>query len=357
MAEETAGKKFRFNAKQIGLTYSCPATAEENPIPGKDALLAGLQAVSTIPLEQYIISKERHESGKIHYHVYAKWAEKLDLSSARAFDLHGVHPNILTGTPKSQWKTYIVKDGDYITNFYVPKVTKYAEALSASTVEEGLALLAEYHPRDYLLQRERLKANLEAHRSASTRPSTRELLPMSAYGESIAERVRERWTTRAIVIIGATNLGKTSFAKRLGATPYLVSHMDQLKCIPTATTHLIFDDMSFSHLPRSGVLHLMDLEEDRAIHVRYSTANLPSSMPRIFTTNEDDFLGYADKERVSSRRWDPAIERRIEWIEINERLFYFFLLGGGTPPNPPGLPGRARGRPAPWTPNSKGVRC
>lgn len=323
MAEKTAAKPFRFNAKQVGLTYSCPVGATENPIPSKELLLEELKKVSSHEIEQYIISKERHESGAIHYHCYVKWENRLDITNARAFDAYGVHPNILTGTPKSQWKHYCAKDGDYITNFYIKKVTKYAEALNATTVEEGLAILAEHHPRDYLLQRGRLKENLEQHLHSSKKVQHKELLPMSAYGESIAERVHASWKTHAIVIIGETCLGKTCFAKRLGTQPYLVSHMDQLRCIPSGATHLVFDDMSFIHLPRSAILHLMDLEEDRAIHCRYATATLSSSMPRIFTTNLNDFLGYTDKEQTTSRRFDPAIERRIEWIEINEKLFYF----------------------------------
>lgn len=321
--EPTEVSKFRFNAAQIGLTYSCP-TGGPNPISTKEQILEVIGKVSpTIGLEQYIISVERHKNDEKHYHVYARYEKKLDIRNSRAWDVAGVHPNILKGTPKAAWKHYICKDGDYITNFYVKKVTKYSEALAASSVSEGLAIIAEHHPRDYLLQRDKVRSNLTEHLLAKRPRNERNLNPMSEYGVYVKSIVLDVWKTLAIVLHGETNLGKTCFARLLGEHPYLISHMDQLKSIPPETTHLVFDDMSFGHLPRSAILHLMDLEEDRAIHVRYTTATLNSGMPRVFTTNLINFLGYINEKDPSGalRQEDPAIERRLKWICIENKLY------------------------------------
>lgn len=316
-------KGFRLNAIQVGLTYSCPTNMEENPITSKDQILAVLETVSSIALSQYLISVERHESGKKHYHVYARWERKLDIRNAeRTFDCMGVHPNICSGKVGAAWKNYVAKGGDYITNFYVPKVTKYAEALAQESVSEALAILAANHPRDYLLQRDRLKANLEAHQ-LSKRPRVQRVLePLNEYGEYVKSMVLAEWKTLAIILHGRTNLGKTCFAKRLGEFPYLISHMDQLRNIPPETTHLVFDDMSFAHLPRSAILHLVDLEEDRMIHVRYSTALVPSGLPRLFTTNLRHLFGFdGEGPGSTSRLFDEAIARRISFIDLENKLW------------------------------------
>jgi hypothetical protein len=59
---------FRFNAKKVGLTFSCPVSLPENPIPSAVALRDAL--LSKVGFAKYIVAQEDHESGKKHYHVY-----------------------------------------------------------------------------------------------------------------------------------------------------------------------------------------------------------------------------------------------------------------------------------------------
>lgn len=312
-------REFRVNAVKVGLTYSCPQDADSNPIPSKEALLEVLQNVSSIPIAKYIIAVEKHESGKLHYHCFLHYEKKIDVTGERAWDAFGVHPNVLKGTPKKYWEDYCAKDKDYISNYYVEKVSKYKAALEASSVTEGLEIIAEHHSRDYLLQRDRIKRNLEEHHLA-TRTTAPKITheTWSAYGRELRGSIPMIWNRKAIVICGPTNLGKTALAMGLSTQPYLVSHMDQLRTIPFGTTHLVLDDMSFSHLPRSTILHLMDLEHDRTIHARYAAAVLASGLPRIFTTNLTNFLG---SENEMNRADDPAIARRIAWFDVNDPLY------------------------------------
>lgn len=317
MQEQQPAKEFRFNAIKGGFTWSCPVNQEENPIQSKEDLLKTLESVSTVPIEQYLISVERHETGKKHYHAYVRWTKKIDISNSRAFDCCGVHPNILTGIKKA-WEHYVAKEKDYITNYYIQKVTKYSEALEALTVEEGLQILEKNHPRDYLLQRDRIHKNLTDHHNQKRKIQDTTAYQWSEYGEYVVTLVKESWMSKTIILHGPTNVGKTALAKWMGGSPMLVSHLDQLRNIPATTSHLIFDDMSFSHLPRTTILHLVDLAEDRAIHIRYGMGLIRAGLPRILTTNRRDFLG---REGEESRQYDPAIERRICWIDVENKLY------------------------------------
>lgn len=105
-----------------------------------------------------------------------------------------------------------------------------------------------------------------------------------------------------MILIGESNIGKTSFAKALLPNALIVSHMDDLGLYDvTAHSGLLFDDMEFTHIPRSAQIHLVDIDDARSIHIRYQTANIPANTKKIFTTNlEDIFLD------------DPAINRRIQ---------------------------------------------
>lgn len=317
MADEQNNANFRFAAKTIGLTYS----ANRGRIASKEALLQFLEGLGgeSNPIEQYIISTEKHStSDDIHFHVYLRWKNRFETTDCRKFDCCGVHPNILKGTIRQGWKDYVAKDGDYITNFYKPKVSKYSEALEADNVETGLELLAKHHPRDYLLSRDRMKRNLTDHFCATKPSRLKQYESWSEYGVFVKSLIMASWMEKAIILHGPTASGKTALAKSLAPNPILVSHLDQLKSLPKNTSHLILDDMFFGHLPRTTVLHLMDLEEERHIHVRYGTGVLPAGLPRIFTTNLRDFLG-RDGEII--RQEDPAIERRLLWIDIENKLY------------------------------------
>lgn len=114
------------------------------------------------------------------------------------------------------------------------------------------------------------------------------------------------WST-SFVIRGDSGIGKTQWALTLIDRPLLVTHMDQLRLYdPRRFGGIVFDDMSFSHLPREAQIHLVDTAQPRAIHVRYGLAHLPSGTKKIFTTNSlNIFLN------------DPAINRRITYFNAN----------------------------------------
>lgn len=321
--DEQADGKFRVASKCIGATYSCPKDQEVNPIDGAGGKEGLLQFWVDLggeanPVEQYIVSVEKHQSGAKHYHLYVRFKNRFETTDVRKFDYAGVHPNILKGAIKQGWKDYVAKDGDFITNFYKKKVSKYSEALAAESLEEALTTLATFHPRDYLLSRDRMKRNLVDHFCATKPSRLKQYESWSEYGEYVKKMVLMSWETKAIILHGPTSLGKTALAKSLGTNPIMISHLDQLKTLPTSTTHLILDDMFFGHLPRTTVLHLMDLEEERHIHVRYATGVIPAGLPRIFTTNKMDFLG---REGEELRQHDPAIERRLLWIDVENKLY------------------------------------
>lgn len=92
---------------------------------------------------------------------------------------------------------------------------------------------------------------------------------------------------RAMVLWGESGIGKTCFAKALLPKALLVSHMDDLlKFNQKKYDGIIFDDMDFKHHPRTAQIHLLDVDDTRSIHCRYSTAVIPRNTRKIFTTNE-----------------------------------------------------------------------
>lgn len=109
------------------------------------------------------------------------------------------------------------------------------------------------------------------------------------------------WDT-SLMLVGPSGRGKTTWALTFFPNPLLISHIDELKAFdPGFHGGIVFDDMDFTHWPRTSQIHLLDTDFQRAIHVRYGTVILPKATKKIFTTNTTQmFLTH-----------DPAIARRL----------------------------------------------
>lgn len=111
------------------------------------------------------------------------------------------------------------------------------------------------------------------------------------------------------ILWGLPGIGKTEFARALLPTALVVRHMDDLARYASGEYHgLIFDDMSFTHMPRTAQIHILDWELDSSIHIRYATATIPRHTQRIFTTNENNGAIFNLN--------DGAISRRVEIINL-----------------------------------------
>lgn len=116
------------------------------------------------------------------------------------------------------------------------------------------------------------------------------------------------WSTSHI-IWGASGIGKTQFALAHFNKPLLVSHIDDLKAFnPDIHDGIVFDDMNFTHIPRTAQIHLLDIDQPRSIHIRYSTCTIPANTKKIFTTNEEGAFIFNLE--------DEAIKRRVTVTRI-----------------------------------------
>lgn len=113
---------------------------------------------------------------------------------------------------------------------------------------------------------------------------------------------------RSLVLEGESGIGKTQFALALLPKALWVTHMDDLLSFdPSQHTGIIFDDMSFKHMPRTAQIHITDYDMTRSIHCRYRSACIPKHTPKIFTCNEYPFTEN-----------DAAIDRRVTLMQVNK---------------------------------------
>lgn len=145
-------------AKYTLLTYA------QVPGPEADGFANGLADVFTSErvAAQYVIGRERHADGGIHFHCFLDFGRKFSSRDTRIFDLGERHPNIerVGRTPRRAYD-YAIKDGDIVgrTEGYEgpsdhatrgeqgERGSDWSRIVSAETRDEFFVLLGELQPR------------------------------------------------------------------------------------------------------------------------------------------------------------------------------------------------------------------
>lgn len=192
------------------------------------------------------------------------------------------------------------------------KNNNYKQILQASTYQESIELMRELEPADFVRYRDNIERALRREHMQKP-PFIRD---MSTFCRSAI--AKSTLDNKAVVLTGKSGCGKTSYAKSHFKHPLVISHMDQLKDVnPCLHDGLIFDDMSFAHMPTESCIHLCDLENDRYVHCRHSMGFMPGGMHRIFTTNKP----YRSLFNFGTEEQEKAIDRRVYLLHVNKMLY------------------------------------
>jgi len=283
---------FKFDSQTAFLTYA-QCDAEIN------ALVDFLNGVK--PLEWARVCRERHEDGNWHLHAVCKWESRVQSRNQAFLDYNGKHPNIQPIRSIKRALEYVAKDGQFRDIGPVPQSSTNIDWMAAAeTMSE-----CEYYK---LACKERLPFQYAQKFWQLGCKQSCEITD-----DYIADLSRERIDLNlaalpqgTTVLVGPSGIGKTSWAKRVCPKPALwVRHIDVLRSFRKGYhKSIIFDDMSFRHMPREAQIHIVDQTDEAHVHCRYGHAVIPSNTTKIFTANEMPFLD------------DPAILRRINLLHL-----------------------------------------
>lgn len=305
---DLSAPKWRFQGKKGFFTWAqCPVS--------KEAALEQLTAaLKTWDLVKYRIAREYHEDGEPHLHAFIQCRKKISTTNVHFVDLVDTDKNVYHGNYQTcrnpeAVKEYCKKDGDFIENTGEGLFATLIQVAADEGVKRALEVLKDQNPELYVRDSKRIKSNLQL----AVPPAGQAVDPTFTFLPD--PTAVKYWTLHkhefSLWIRGKSNTGKSSYALSLfGGRGLLVSHMDQLKTLdPEYHTGLVFDDMSFTHWPRSSVIHLVDVKQRRAINVKHSVAILPAGFPRVFVSN-DNIWPCEDK----------ALKRRIVGWHVTEDL-------------------------------------
>ena len=321
--------KFQCKRKGWGLTYSAPNDGDLHYVKQHQELHPDIPVtndnVKEIMLEpmlndlrhtfrnhdidKYILAAETHRNGKFHVHVFIKFTKTLRVTTPRKFDLHGDHPNILKGNPGLNWETYCRKDGTYISNYEPGCDWNGAWAMAKEgKVDQAYALIISNYPRDAALNGDKIKANFQS--------AAREIREQETRSKTTTYNISQfTWPqltdfSKAVCLVGAAGIGKTSFAKAHFKNALLVRTKDRLRDFDAGIHDgIILDDPGFMHkMTREQIIALLDMQDSTTVECRYRDAYIPAGTPRVLTFN----FGH-----VHIDFGDAAIARRVTRIDLS----------------------------------------
>lgn len=262
----------------------------------KEELLGFLSRIEGVAYA--IACREVHEDGSPHFHAMVKFEKKKDIRNQRFFDFNGCHPNVQAAKNPSASINYCKKDQDFV-EFGSSGSPSLVDICSSMDRLEWLS----YCIREKIAYAycDEIWKSTHVSRVATIEEGT------EIVGNMCPRLAEFRYDgPLSLVLIGPAGCGKTTWAKTYLPKPILfVTHIDRLKDYePTYHRSILFDDMDFSHIPRTAQIELVDRENPRDIHRRYGITNIPAGVPKCFTGNTRMFLD------------DEAINRRIRVVNL-----------------------------------------
>lgn len=310
---------FRIYAKKLFLTYS-----QVNPKITAEHVLEQLKEKLHLHEVNYVIGKESHQDGGVHYHAILAHFEKFHIRKSDQLDIEYenqvFHGNYSAVRSLRQAVSYICKDKNYITNLenlfdgrlltakeFIVKEVKdkgVEQALMdyyAKTPDKAIAGLSVGALKKHFNDIEKLKTTLRLDNIETP-------FGLDSFR---AQPELQQWMKspkKTLVLVGDSGLGKTqfckSFVKQNNLKTLIVSHKEDFKRLNDTYDAIIIDDANIHELEETQLLSVIDNQADKTIRVLYDAVIKKAGIIQLITMNKNEFrkLSYTFGQERFARR-------------------------------------------------------
>jgi hypothetical protein len=291
-------------------------------------------------------ARDSEEEAYDHTHIAVKWNKKLDFRSPRCFDIIVYIDESGSGRARIRKPTKQEEGGPLVIHPHIQPINNVEHAVRLFDVyhhKDGTPVQSEARPGSgQTLFYKRLRdASTLAEACDIAGVEIRTVADVKLLRSDIATRnpfvhlyPDHNWSlqlqfSRVLFLTGPSQTGKTQWAVHQFKNPLLVSHMDDLRgFIQDFHDGIVFDDMSFAHLPRTACIHLLDWDMQRSIHARYSNAIIPAKTRKIITSNLpfSECFPYDESGAIRNR------VSKIHCVKPGETCFAVPSTTGSCPP-------------------------
>jgi len=319
LARSPGGVAFRLQARKLLLTFA--------QLVDKEELANHIRTVTGAQEAQVKIAHETGETGHQHTHCAVDVGKIFNSRDCRVFDFDGAHPNIQIPKTALHWERivkYLDKDDTEVHGEIEVLAVKGPSEANLQMMEDCIQWVLHCDDRAQVLlppqgdMRWFMMSKSNYFQTLYTWSGLKKTAS-SGFQNFAREKIApESLGQRAYLVCGPPATGKTQWALSHFNKAVLVRHMDDLHNITCETDGVVFDDMSFKHMPSGAIIHMLDMDFDSPVHLRYNNARIPKGLPRIFTSNDDDIF---IPTQYVSEDVQTAINRRYELISITEKLY------------------------------------
>lgn len=299
---------FRISSKRLFLTYS-----RVNSKISAQKLLELLQEKPQLRGTHYVIAKEEHRRGGLHYHAIITTDKKFEIRNARVLDVkygrQTFHGNYQPIKNLQATVEYVCKGGGYITNLpnlVEGKLLSEKEFLVRQVEEKGVAkALLDYtknNPEKAFSSRSvsALKKNFKDIQELENSVDCDNLeSPFQIDNFNLQGKLKEwvenpEWhKNKALILVGPSGVGKTQFGtvfcmlKKLKTL--VVQHKEDFQRLKRSHDAIIVDDANVGEFEKTQLLALLDNATPRTIRVMYQTVRKKKEIVTIILMNHAQF--------------------------------------------------------------------
>ena len=316
---------FRISAKRILLSYSQVDT--------KFTLNHVLEQLQRkVGRFSYVISKEQHKDGGIHFHALLIHRRKFNIKSPHTLDLEidgiTVHGNYIPVKNLDSAVFYVCKDKQYITNL---ENLHEGELLTAKEfiyqqvqlkgVDKALLEYSQTHKEKALagvsvsalkkhfsdIQKIELATKIE-------KIDTPFLLKHFNLGDELQEWVQN--PDKTLIVVGRSEIGKTQFLKAFVTHKKLktlvVKHKEDLRRLNDTYDAILIDDANIHEIEETQLLGLIDNQAYQTLRVLYDTVHKKQGVVQMIAMNKNEF------RKIKNTLQQDRFSRRILVIKPRE---------------------------------------